>query len=80
MINHFLTCETGNEYKPGEAGGEWTEEEIRVTRLRILEMLDKEKGKGTQQPSSEVTMLRLAFHDCLTYTDGTGGCDGKDPN
>ena len=21
-------------------------------------------------------VLRLAFHDCLKYTDGTGGCDG----
>ena len=20
--------------------------------------------------------LRLAFHDCLKYADGTGGCDG----
>ena len=22
------------------------------------------------------TFLRLGFHDCLRYTDGTGGCDG----
>ena len=21
-------------------------------------------------------MLRLGFHDCLKYKDGTGGCDG----
>ena len=36
------------------------------------------KGAGHQnKPVSEVAMLRLAFHDCLTYTDGTGGCDGK---
>jgi len=25
---------------------------------------------------SENTLLRLAFHDCLPYKDGTGGCDG----
>jgi len=25
---------------------------------------------------SENTLLRLAFHDCLRYEDGTGGCDG----
>ena len=32
---------------------------------------------GLGRPVSEVTMLRLAFHDCLTYKDGTGGCDGE---
>ena len=36
------------------------------------------KGKyGLGRPVSELTMLRLAFHDCLTYKDGSGGCDGK---
>ena len=25
---------------------------------------------------SENTLLRLTFHDCLPYKDGTGGCDG----
>ena len=36
------------------------------------------RGKyGLVRPVSEVTMLRLAFHDCLTYKDGTGGCDGE---
>ena len=25
---------------------------------------------------NERKMLRLAFHDCLLYEDGTGGCDG----
>ena len=24
----------------------------------------------------EAKLIRLAFHDCLKYTDGTGGCDG----
>ena len=27
-------------------------------------------------PVSENTLMRLTFHDCLKYTDGTGGCDG----
>ena len=25
---------------------------------------------------TENTIIRLAFHDCLRYSDGTGGCDG----
>ena len=29
---------------------------------------------GTFHSASKV--LRLSFHDCLKYTDGSGGCDG----
>ena len=25
---------------------------------------------------TENRIMRLAFHDCVRYTDGTGGCDG----
>ena len=40
-------------------------------------MFGKEESK-TQLvgPISENTLMRLAFHDCLRYTDGSGGCDG----
>ena len=37
-----------------------------------------EEGKGQNQfvrPSAP-KIVRLAFHDCLKYDDGTGGCDG----
>ena len=27
-------------------------------------------------PISEATLMRLTFHDCLKYSDGSGGCDG----
>merc|ERR1712038_1977765 len=30
---------------------------------------------GSQAPSA-AKILRLSFHDCLKYDDGTGGCDG----
>ena len=26
---------------------------------------------------NEMALFRLSFHDCVTYTDGGGGCDGK---
>ena len=32
--------------------------------------------KGRSRPISEMSLFRLSFHDCLTYKDGTGGCDG----
>ena len=31
---------------------------------------------GLNRPITEMALFRLAFHDCLTYKDGTGGCDG----
>ena len=37
---------------------------------------------GTKDPGDNggnynaAKVLRLTFHDCLKYTDGTGGCDG----
>ena len=33
---------------------------------------EKFQGAGPSAPK----MLRLGFHDCLKYKDGTGGCDG----
>ena len=73
----FITLAYSEQYVPGKSGGEWSEEDIRITRNRVWEMLEKKKGTITNQPVSEVGLLRLAFHDCLTYKDGTGGCDGE---
>ena len=33
-------------------------------------------GKAWQHQFSARKALRLGFHDCLKYKDGTGGCDG----
>jgi len=78
-------------YVPGEPGGDWTSEEVESTRKRILKILtpvwtEKEEmglsgSSGRNQDNipgevSENVILRLVFHDCIPYTDGTGGCDG----
>ena len=75
-------------YTPGTPGGAWTTEEITIVRRRILELIEPwpdsmdimfredERKDSTHNPVSENTLIRLGFHDCLTYTDGTGGCDG----
>ena len=94
-------------YKPGKPGGEWTPDEVRIVRQKILKsimdptvsggtkQIEAEKalkaagfegntrewitdeGKGAGQfPISEMKLIRLAFHDCMKYKDGTGGCDG----
>ena len=36
-------------------------------------MLDKREGNIA---FSKPKAVRLAFHDCMPYEDGTGGCDG----
>merc|ERR1712013_599964 len=84
--------ETGSAYVPGTAGGDWSDEEVASTRRRILKMITpiwKEKmiigtatsklGKNMDDSPGEVTenvIMRLVFHDCIPYLDGTGGCDG----
>ena len=46
-----------------------------------LEMGTTESWFGTNHRSgkglcTENVIMRLVFHDCIPYTDGTGGCDG----
>jgi len=72
------------EYQPGTPGGPWTPAEIDIVRAKLLRMLDPtqdwrifpDRSKWRDMPPTETKLLRLAFHDCLKYTDGSGGCDG----
>ena len=69
-------------------GGPWTSEEIDTVREKIHALIDPRKEKKFEMfgrenttnyltaPISEATLMRLAFHDCLKYSDGSGGCDG----
>ena len=77
-------------YQPGTTGGDWNEEEIESTRRRIMKIMTpiwEEKNElgtattksGRNEETGQVTenrILRLVFHDCIPYKDGTGGCDG----
>lgn len=76
-------------YVPGTPGADWTEEEIDSTRLRILQAIHPDWGVKVdmfgsenqlevemESTASENKIMRLVFHDCVRYTDGTGGCDG----
>ena len=55
------------DYVPGTPGGPWTKAEMLTVKARLYNLF---KGGGAP------TALRLTFHDCLRYADGTGGCDG----
>ena len=78
-------------YVPGTPGADWTSEEVETTRQRIFQIMtpvwdEKEElglaGAGGRNENnfpgqlSENIILRLVFHDCIPYADGSGGCDG----
>ena len=79
-------------YQPGTPGGDWTDEEIASTRRRIQKAItpvwSEKQEIGTADNSlgwnndgypgemTENVLMRLVFHDCIPYLDGTGGCDG----
>ena len=50
-----------------------------VDEFRIIKKLKAKnvlKGRKNSRVPDAPKMLRLSFHDCLKYKDGTGGCDG----
>ena len=90
-VKHDYGPERKTVYKLGTPGGQWTKEEIDTTRSRIVQMINPvwqvKNEIGTADTafgwfndgSGDVTenvLLRLAFHDCIPYEDGSGGCDG----
>ena len=70
----FVTDPEG--YHPGQPGKVWSKEEVDIVREKIMKLLglkgDEKRTKGV----TETVLFQLAFHDCLTYKDGSPGCDG----
>jgi len=85
------TCPEPSEYIPGTPGAGWNDDEVASVRQKLFVIMEAlnwkphsdgvlgglkmPKGRGEGWPS-ENKLMRIAFHDCLKYTDGTGGCDG----
>merc|ERR1719232_1724602 len=81
---------TYSSYVPGTPGAPWTLDEVLIVKAKIRHTLAKPWGMpaeankvlGTTDPGDNgggynaAKVLRLTFHDCLLYTDGSGGCDG----
>ena len=77
-------------YLPGTPGGDWSKDEVLAVKAKLRMSFAKPWGMpnqantalGTTDPGDNggnynaAKVLRLTFHDCLKYTDGTGGCDG----
>merc|ERR1719483_543290 len=68
LVSAVLSLCAGDPYVPGNPGAAWTEEEILITKTKLFHMY----SHYDNAPKA----LRLGFHDCIKYADGTGGCDG----
>ena len=58
----------------GSGGQPWSRFEMALVRDLILREI--RRATAGKDQISGARLLRLAFHDCLRYEDGTGGCDG----
>ena len=68
LVSVLLSLGAGAPYVPGTPGAPWTMEEILIMKAKFFFMF----GRMDNAPKH----LRLGFHDCIKYADGTGGCDG----
>ena len=51
----------------------WTVNEVDIVREKIRKLLYPPEQKNGL---TETILFHIAFHDCLTYKDGSPGCDG----
>ena len=56
------------DYVPGQPGRAWSKPELLIVKAKLFRLYHNSR---LAPPA-----VRLAFHDCLKYADGTGGCDG----
>ena len=57
-------------YVPGTPGAAWSQDELLIVKSKLYALFNK---RGNIRAP---VLLRLGFHDCLKYADGSGGCDG----
>jgi len=81
------SCMPAQTYEPGTPGAEWTPEVKAAIRQKIVQVFEEpgaawegsrfldDKQQNFKAPDLP-KFVRLAFHDCLLYKDGSGGCDG----
>ena len=63
-------CLVNAAYVPGTPGGSWTKDELVTVKAKLYSIF--RHNKAPKAPK----VVRLGFHDCLKYADGSGGCDG----
>jgi len=89
FLSIFLGLCQSQGYVPGTPGAEWSRQEVLAVKSKLYFIFGKWGGaeslkqiyNGTNPSTwmdvpNAAKMLRLGFHDCLKYNDGSGGCDG----
>ena len=79
------------EYVPGTPGAAWSKQEVLTVKSKLYSVFANGGFDALRQLYGEPEdppyiawmnkpdtgkVLRLGFHDCIKYQDGTGGCDG----
>ena len=87
LFYYFAFC-LAEKYVPGTPGASWSFEEMLIVKAKLYSVFSKNGGYKALRTiygenmgnwvsvPTEPKYLRLAFHDCLKYEDGSGGCDG----
>merc|ERR1719266_1323480 len=68
LVSALLSLGAGAPYVPGTPGAPWTADEILIMKAKFFFFFSRMDNAPKH--------LRLGFHDCIKYADGTGGCDG----
>ena len=68
LVSSLLSLGAGAPYVPGNPGAPWTLDEMLIMKAKFFTMF----GRMNNAPKH----LRLGFHDCIKYADGSGGCGG----
>mmetsp|Transcript_103571 Transcript_103571/g.194981 ORF Transcript_103571/g.194981 Transcript_103571/m.194981 type:complete len:737 (+) Transcript_103571:92-2302(+) len=85
-----VTALASDTYVPGTPGKTWTQAEVLAVKAKLWRIFAVDEAghiykklkpdtkfvawRDYLRPAPKV--LRLGFHDCLRYHDGSGGCDG----
>ena len=88
----FLAQAASADYVPGTPGGPWSLDELLVVRAKLWRIFADDQAFDIYNTMSETILptpkkiddlgffaaklLRLSFHDCVRYVDGSGGCHG----
>ena len=87
LFSYFSLC-LADKYVPGTPGASWSFEEMLIVKAKLYSVFSKNGGYKALRTiygenmgnwvsvPTEPKYLRFAFHDCLKYEDGSGGCDG----
>ena len=68
----LLLALASGSYVPGKPGTDWSLQELVIVKAKLYRLFEFDFTGHEIAPKA----VRLGFHDCLRYSDRSGGCDG----